>query len=270
MGLLSVDKDLCTHDEICAAVCPVGIIEFDAEDLPRIEDGPASLCVRCGHCVASCPSGALSHAELAAGDFVPAQRRSAIRPETLAGLLRSRRSVRRYKAEPVPRETLARLIDAARFAPTAINTQHVRWIVSEDIAATRNLASLAMDWLRESGGRPRLVEAWDQGQEVVLRGAPHVAVAIAPADSLWAATDCAIAVSFLELMAHVSGLGACWAGLLLRATASHPPLARALGLPEGFAALGALMLGRPEHRFFLAPPRRAAHVTWLAKDKETR
>lgn len=268
MSLLSVDKDLCKCDGVCAEVCPYGLITVDADGLPVETPEARELCLRCGHCVAVCPSGALSHSELPAETFQPALRRGEIPTEAVVRLLKSRRSVRLYKDKAVPREALARLLDVARFAPTAVNTQQVRWIVSADPKQTRGLAALAAEWLRASGSRPRLVAQWDRGRDVILRGAPHVAVACAPADSAWAATDCAIAVTFLDLAAYAFGLGGCWAGLFVRAIGSHPPLARALGLPEGCKAFGALMLGQPRIRHFLVPPRKAAMVSWISSDKE--
>ena len=46
-------------------------------------------------------------------------------------LVKKRRSIRRYRGEPVPREMIERCLEAVRYAPTACNTQSWRFIVVE-------------------------------------------------------------------------------------------------------------------------------------------
>jgi nitroreductase len=46
-------------------------------------------------------------------------------------LLRARRSVRRFRPDPVPRETVMRLIEGARLAPSASNKQPWRFLLVE-------------------------------------------------------------------------------------------------------------------------------------------
>lgn len=264
MPLLTIDPAACTRCGLCIDACPYGLIAVGADGLPRDLEDAAVVCALCGHCVAVCPSGALAHARLPREEFIPAQKKGAVKPATVELFLKSRRSIREFKPEPLPRETLARILDTTRFAPTAVNSQNVRWVVSADPAVTRRLAGLAADWMRGMGERyARFVALWDAGREVVLRGAPHVAVACAPEDYVWSAVDCAIAVTYLDLAAQAHGLGGCWAGLLVRAIGGHPPLARALSLPEGHLAQAALMLGRPRVRYRLAPPRKPLRADWL-------
>lgn len=53
-------------------------------------------------------------------------------PARLNAFLRMRRSVREFKPDPVPREVLEGVLDAARYAPTASNRQDLGWIVVQD------------------------------------------------------------------------------------------------------------------------------------------
>ncbi|MCK4236060.1 MAG: nitroreductase family protein, partial [Candidatus Krumholzibacteria bacterium] len=46
-------------------------------------------------------------------------------------LVKKRRSVRKYRIDPVPREMIETCIEAARYAPTACNTQSWRFIILE-------------------------------------------------------------------------------------------------------------------------------------------
>lgn len=260
MNLIAVDQNKCKKDGICAEVCPSGYITADAEGAPQ--ENPEALCIACGHCVAACPHDALRHDGLTHSEFLPVPKN---KPsfELVEGLLNSRRSIRTFKPELIERPILEKLLDVARRAPTASNSQKISWIVVSDPAQTQRLAQGAMDWMRRNKFMPRYQQMWEQGRDMVLRGAPHVVMAVAPADYSWAAVDSAIALTHLELAASSLKLGACWAGLLLRALDQDPDLARTLPLPEGAKVSGALMLGVPKYKYRLIPPRNAAQTTWI-------
>ncbi len=127
----------------------------------------------------------------------------------------------------------------------------------------RKAADLVADWFREVGVYPELVAAWDDGEDRILRGAPHLVVTHASKRGFRPAADCVIALSTLEPAAQGIGLGACRAGYFMAAADAHDPVKELLGLPEGHQVYGALMLGLPRYRYRRVPPRKAARVTWL-------
>jgi len=260
MDLICVDKENCRRDGICMAACPVAVIEADAEGYP-VAANPDN-CIDCGHCAAVCPHGALSHSRLPAESFLLLPRERAGLPE-LTNLMRARRSVRQYKDEALPRETLAGLLEVARIAPTAKNTQQLGYIVLETPATTRTLGKAIGDWLATVPGMERYARLAQSGRDFVMRGAPHVIIALGDADNDWRETDAGIALTYVELAAAAQGLGVCWAGIVHRALANNPGLAAMVGVPEGRAVCGALMIGAPRLRYALVPPRKAAKVSWL-------
>ncbi len=262
MNLISVDTDKCKGDGMCVESCPSGYLTLGSDGWPM--SVPGFACIECGHCVAVCPHEALSHALLPREEFEAAPAKGALPGiETMRGLLASRRSVREFKDQPVPRADLEKLLDIARRAPTAVNSQHIRWIVTLDPARTWLLAELGAEWMRGAGIAPGYLKLWDQGRDVILRGAPHLVLAVAPADYGWAAVDSAIALTYLELAAAALGLGACWAGLITRAANASPAVIQELGLPEGQQVCGGLMLGLPKYRYRLIPPRKELRADWL-------
>ncbi|GFK93618.1 NAD(P)H-quinone oxidoreductase subunit I, chloroplastic [Fundidesulfovibrio magnetotacticus] len=261
MTLITVDQALCARDGICRDVCPVGCIDMDrASGLPQETPDPA--CIACGHCVAACPHGALSNSQV---DAAACLRQPTDLPgeASLRSLLLARRSVRAYRRKPVERSLLAELLETARRAPTASNSQHVHWIACADKDRVHEMAQLGARWMRAVGLRPRLVELWDKGRDVVMRGAPAFVGAWTPADYPWGAVDSSIALTYLELHAATAGLGACWAGLLTAAARQQPELRALLGLQDGQTLHGGLMLGWPRHAYRLVPPRREARVAWV-------
>jgi nitroreductase/Pyruvate/2-oxoacid:ferredoxin oxidoreductase delta subunit len=272
MSLFVVDPARCKGDGICADECPTRIIELVPGDgTPRVPVEAEEFCRNCGHCVAVCPHGAASITGMAPEQL------PRVRPDWLLGreqvthVLRARRSIRTFTRHAVERETLAGLMEVARYAPSASNRQPVCWVVIYDAAEVRRLAGLTVDWMRAGlSSQPpaaqrnsqRFIKGWDAGLDMVCRGAPHVAIACAPASHPWAVTDCAIALTYLELAAPSFGLGACWGGILTNAARQWPPLQDALTLPEGHVVCGAMMIGYPRYRYYRLPSRNEAHVTW--------
>jgi nitroreductase len=184
-------------------------------------------------------------------------------PSIIDSFLVSRRSVREFKDQVIARETLETLLDLARRAPTASNSQKLHWIVANDGAKVHALSTEAMNWLRTSGIDAARLEQWEGGNDFILRGAPAVIMVCTPADYEWGKQDCSIALTFLELAAEARGLGVCWAGYLTRVAGVHAPLRHMLSVPEGYIVHGGLMLGEPKYSYQLVPPRKPLSVQWV-------
>ena len=273
MELLNIDRDKCKKDGICAAECPMAIIQMDhGEGYPRLMPGTEEVCLRCGHCVAVCPHGALQHASIPT-DRCPSIREDlTINREQTVQFLRSRRSVRLYKDKPVEQEKIQELIEIARYAPTAGNRQVVNWRVVTDQNKIHQLAELTVGWMRfimEKGPEaarapyfPAIVAAWDNGMDKVLRNAPALVVAHAPKEAASGMVDLTLALSYLELAAPTMGLGTCWAGLLQGALVSLPEVKKALGLPENHPHHFPMMLGYAKPRYYRLPERKPPKIVW--------
>jgi nitroreductase/NAD-dependent dihydropyrimidine dehydrogenase PreA subunit len=260
MSQIVVDTELCVKDGVCVEVCPSRTLQINEHGFP--EENPEYHCILCGHCVAVCVCGAIVHNGLpqepltAAAKELPA-------PAIIDNFLNSRRSVREFKEKPVAKETLEALLDVARRAPTASNSQKLHWIVVPDAAKVHAVAAETANWIGATDSRPALMKVWDKGYDFVLRGAPTLVVACTPADYEWGKQDCAIALTFMELAAEARGLGVCWAGYLTRAAAVHAPLNKLLSVPAGYQIHGGLMLGEPKYKYRSVPPRKSLSVQWL-------
>jgi ferredoxin len=127
----------CTGCGICQKECAADIIEMqnDKPFIARTMD-----CVECGHCIAVCPTGALQDPLAMRGDNRPYSFKDLPSSQSLQLLFRSRRSIRKYKDKPLPREVLEKILDAGRYAPTGGNRPDVHYIV----LTSRE----EIDWLR--------------------------------------------------------------------------------------------------------------------------
>lgn len=273
MGLLIVDESKCKKDGICAAECPAAIIKLkDGQSCPQIVPGGAAFCLICGHCVAVCPHGALSHTQVPLEDSPPIKKELTIDAEQAVQFLRSRRSIRFFKDEPVEKEEIRKLIEIARYAPTGSNAQLVEWLVFSDPVKIKEFAGQTVDWMRavlqknpQSPGAsylPLIVAAWDAGYDAVLRGAPALVVASAPKEAGSGMVDISLALSYLELAATTLGLGTCWAGLLQGALLASSPLKEAIGIPAGHPHHYPMMLGYPKAIYFRLPERKPPKITF--------
>lgn len=139
-----------------------------------------------------------------------------------------RRSVRAYRPEPVEKEKLDRILEAAALAPTACDFQPFRLVVVET-----------------EGREAELRRIYDKDWFV---GAPIVVAVCALPGSAWkrrdgksyADVDATIAMDHLVLAATALGLGSCWVG------AFDPTAARELlGLEPGWEPLAFTPLGYP-------------------------
>ena len=260
MRQITVDPNLCKRDGVCVAVCPSRTLTQNEKGFP--EEVSGSHCLLCGHCVAVCGYEALAHTGLPQEELLPACKQVPA-PAEIDSFLISRRSVREFKDRPIGRDILNRLLDVARRAPTASNSQKLHWIVVNDGAKVHALSAEMMNWFGKSGSRPEILEHWKKGYDFVLRGAPTVIVACAPGDYEWGKQDCAIALTFLELAAEARGLGVCWAGFLTRAAGVHAPICQALAVPDGYVINGGLMLGERKYSYRRVPSRKPLSVQWV-------
>ena len=172
----------------------------------------------------------------------------------------------------VPREIIARALDSARFAPSGVNRQPVAWTVVSGLDAVHRLAAGVLEWARtlveqnhplaERFGFARFLVAWEKGEDLILRHAPHVVLAHTPASDPTGPGSAIIAVTYFQIAAEALGLGTCWAGYLQIALSMSPAVVKLAGIPEGRQAPAATLLGYAKHEYAAIPPRKALDVTW--------
>ena len=273
MSLITINQAKCKKDGNCAAECPARIINPpDKIRFPSETEHAAELCIRCGHCVAVCPHGALSLDWMKPEDCIKVEKNMLPATEQIELFMKNRRSIRTYKDKPVSRETLLKLIDIARYAPSGHNSQLVEWTIIYNSDDVRKYASMVIDWmkflLREfpemvaDFHMDMIVEDWEKGEDRICRNSPHLIIAHGPEQNPYLGDSCAIALTYLELAASAMKLGACWAGYFNRAAANWPPLTEALNFPEGNKALGAMMVGYPKYTYHRIPLRNEPKIIW--------
>ncbi len=171
----------------------------------------------------------------------------------LSDVIRSRRMVRAFDGRPVTREVVDGLVDLARRAPSAGNTQPWSFVVLEG-AETARLWDVTLPADRRAGFRwQRLIdapvvivpivapEAYAERYAEPDKRASGLGAGLEawPVPYWW--VDGGMAVHGLLLAAVDAGLGALFYGLFEHEGAALA----ALGVPSGWRALGAVALGWP-------------------------
>jgi len=180
--------------------------------------------------------------------------------------LRGRRAVRGYSAEGVSRATVADLIEAAIWAPSAMNEQPWAFVVVEGDARLTGFSDRAkrvvLDSLTADSPLARYREHLEDAAFQIFYHAPVLVVVCATQAVSQAEEDCCLAAQNLMLEAHARGLGTCWIGFA-RAWLNRPEIKAELGIPAAWSAVAPLVIGHAK----AAPAptsRNAATVIWSA------
>jgi nitroreductase len=152
--------------------------------------------------------------------------------------IRTRRSVRRYDARPVPEELIEKVLAAAMSAPSARNAQPWHFVVIDDRAMLAEVARI----------NPNAQMARNAPLGIMVCG--DLSLELSP--GYWV-VDCAAAVENLLLAAHALGLGAVWTGVYPRQERMDG-LRRLAKLPDNVMAHSLVLLGYPGEQ---PPPRDA-------------
>ena len=245
-----MNNNICTKCGLCVRVCGKAITL--GEKGPEID---LSRCNGCGHCASVCPTGAIENpkAPLLREVYIPSY-------EEATTFLRSSRSVRFFKDETVPRETMTKLIDIGRYPQTGSNSQGISYIVLEGKDKIRKLlelfCSLADKYCPKNpdiGWIDRAVNAFRKtGKDGILRDCPELIFALSEEYDHRGRENAQFSLTFIALTAPTLGLGTCWAGIFERFACHEEygkPIAEAVGVPEGKRIRGVMMAGIPDIEF---------------------
>ena len=149
-------------------------------------------------------------------------------------LLMKRRSIRKYKQEPVEAAKLEKIIQAALLSPSSRGRTPWEFVVVQNRETLKAL------------GRCR------HPQQVFLPDTPAAIVVLGDTSvtDVWV-EDCSIAMTIMQLEAETLGLGSCWIQIRNRTAQGEEQMSSAfikdlLHIPEPYEVLAVLALGVPD------------------------
>jgi nitroreductase/Pyruvate/2-oxoacid:ferredoxin oxidoreductase delta subunit len=283
-GHVAVDAARCSGCGQCVRVCPDRTLELhehaDGGKRTRVRQ---ERCLGCGHCQAICPEGAVTvrHDDPEATAWATFTSDDAWLPPgafpvgDLVRLMRSRRSCRNYRPEPVPLAALEDLVRIAVTAPSGTNSQRWSFTLLPErarvVALAEGIRGFFQDlnrkaekaWLRtllRALGKSDLedywreyyhsvqgaLEDWDErGEDRLFHGAPAaVLVGMLPGASC-PMEDAMLATQNLLLGAHAMGLGTCLVGYAVAAMQHTPSIKDVVGIPRKEPVHAVIAVGWP-------------------------
>jgi nitroreductase len=199
--------------------------------------------------------------------------------------------VRIYGEGEVLEESLKKILNAGRYAPTGTNSQNVHYIVLTLPGQIEELRKMTLrfydkifSWVRSRVGRqvltimagrtivetlqeslPKVDHAkklMEQGQDRLFFHAPVLILAYAESWDTCSAFNCSVALYNCSLMAHTLGIGCCFNGYLVSAVNKDREIKRWLGIPKGHRCYAAMTLGHQKVQYQRLAERRPPEVVW--------
>ncbi len=147
-----------------------------------------------------------------------------MKDQSLMDAITQRRSVRRYKKEPFPMEELTLLVEAARWAPSAGNSQPWEFLLVNDEDMVRGLKSVSPGWLKPAPAL--IVMCLNKNRE-----------------TNWSYMDIGAAMQNILLYAHSRGYGCCPIGSFVVETVKE-----LLELPPHLEPVLFMTVGYPDEK----------------------
>ncbi len=167
--------------------------------------------------------------------------------------IKSRRSIRKYKPDPVPQEILDQIIEAGTYAASGKGQQSAIIVQVTDRETRDKIA----DWNRRTGG-------WPEGHDPFY-GAPAMLIVLAKRDNPNHVYDGSLVMGNLMLAAHALGVGSCWINRARQEfdTEEGKALLRSWGVEGDYEGIGHCALGWPDGDAPQAAPRKENWVYYV-------
>ena len=294
--MLTIEQEKCIACGICGHVCPRHIPETmdrNGGKVTAISSERRHLCMECGHCEAVCPEGAIRVASLEKEGFASVDKLK-INAHQLLDFIKQRRSVRRYKDKPVPRDLIDRIIEGVHLAPTGTARRTTGVIVIDNPEKLEILSKhffslyekldaglkhpIARFFIKRRVGNRLLgtledfvmpgmrwyIRWYREGKSnEILRDCPALMLFHSPKSEPMGAENCLIAAFHAILMAQVLGIGTCLNDLIPPVCNRSSEIRSLLQLKEHREIYASITLGFPKYDFKRTIPRKLAEVSYL-------
>ena len=142
-------------------------------------------------------------------------------------LLKTRRSIRKYRDQPVEDEKIQKCLEAARWAPSASNRQPWEFLIVKDEKIRRELSQI----------HPYAKFVAESPVVFIPLTNPEV-------HAKYHMSDAALAALQYMIEAHSLGLGTCWAGVI--GVSFEKDIKEMLDIPNHLNVLGLVATGYPD------------------------
>ncbi len=255
MNPIDIDGDKCIVCSKCINDCPSSYLFLEDEEIRTSQKG----CMECGHCYAICPQGAITMTNYDSIDEEVVMM-SEIDPETLLNAMKSRRTVRQFKPDPVEDEKIEKILEAGRYSPTGANKQMVSYTIlgSKQREAEEICLGLFRKGKKIGSTFASFLKRIEIDDDFFFKGAPLVIVVASKST-----VDGGLASSYMELMAESLGLGVLYSGFFVACSKMSRKLKKLLELEKGYDVVTCMVIGYPDVKYHRIAPRKDLKVKKL-------
>lgn len=225
IDLFKIDDSKCVRCGACVRDCAFRALRSGEDGLPRL--AAADRCMRCQHCLAICPVGAITLDGKRPEDSKPLKGLALPSAEAVANWMVTRRSVRNFrKDEDVDRATLDRVLKVLGNTPTGCNARALTFTCMPDRASMDRFRKDFIKVIERHRDGTKLLPRWlaiaaiklrKGGEDVFFRSAPGMIIVSSDVTAPSVTTpreDATVACSNFELLANANGIATCWCGFL--------------------------------------------------------
>jgi nitroreductase/NAD-dependent dihydropyrimidine dehydrogenase PreA subunit len=294
LDVVSINSETCKACGLCGEVCPIPIMKKDGGDRISFRQDRLLLCIKCGQCMAVCPTQSIVVDGLAYSRDFFSMPEGHVAEMPFLEMIKTRRAVRNFKDQPVPKELLEKVVQAITFAPPGFTPIKTEIVVVQDTSVIRKalpeMIKVYDDLMkamrnpvarffirRKVGGAKfktlehhvvplmdsRLPELKQGVEDTITRYAPAMIVFHAHRDAENYETDVHIALTYGFLAAHALGLGATPIDLIPPAIQNSPELRKLFSIPDSNVVVASMILGYPKYRYQRGIKRELRSVTWI-------
>lgn len=261
MTMFIYDQEQCIQCGTCIAECPNGCL--------KLEDGAVAhnpnRCMWCGHCLAVCPRDAI----MIDGDGYNVEEVEEFQffkkstPDMVRRDIMMRRSVRHFNDTPVTDEEIERILEAAKYAPTAKNCQQNALMILNDPESIQEMVADLMEEIAVIGkeimrDKPEVAafflkkysEFSEEGKDGLFYHAPLVILVFSHSD-----VDGALCGASMGQVIESLGLGFCYIQLA-KDPMNAPSMREKYKIPEDKHCVFALAVGNYDAEYFCSVPRK--------------
>ena len=249
--MFKLDIEKCIKCGACTENCTTGAIVKDENNRPMMVN--TQKCMKCEHCFAICPTGAITFNNKNPQD---SNTPTFDNPDELLNLIKSRRSIRKFKNENVSKDIINKLKDMLKYTPTGCNNHKLQFSFLEDIEAMNDYRNKvnskiikilnkepAKFLFNKTNKFSKYKDAFLEGKDIIFRNCPHMVVVSAPITAPCHKEDGIIALTYFELYANSLGLGTLWCGYAQAVVKIFPEFCEYLKIPKDYAPVYCMLFG---------------------------
>lgn len=180
--------------------------------------------------------------------------------QTINSIL-NRRSIRAYQADQIPSEDLSLILEAGKFAPSAMNNQPWHFVAIQNAELLDKINRICKDMMLNSGIETYVNRAKSE-QFNAFYHAPTLILVFVDEKGIAPECDGSLALANMFIAAESLGIGSCWIHAMpsIFNSPNMGELKKELGVPEGYKAIGSGVFGYKKNEP-VAPARKEGTVS---------